>query len=247
MCNLTTDYIDDLMVRMAHHSTAIEGNSLTHGETKSILIDNYLPRAMDMREMYEVLNYKNLIPFLVESIQGKVPISPEFCKKIHSIICNNAIEGTPGEFKKIPNYVIGADWEPSPPYRVLTDLQNWCLDTQYQIKHATCKEDIVSAICRQHIRFERIHPFSDGNGRVGRALMIYSCFENHLAPIVIPVNCKKQYIALLNNSDETSFTAFALELQQEEYRRIKQICGGEKINLIINKSSNKKQSYDLGR
>ena len=100
MCNLTTDYIDDFMVRMAHHSTAIEGNSLTHGEAKSILIDNYLPRAMDMREMYEVLNYKNLIPFLVESIQGKVPISPEFCKKIHSIICNNAIEGTPGELKK---------------------------------------------------------------------------------------------------------------------------------------------------
>ena len=128
MCNLTTDYIDDLMVRMAHHSTAIEGNSLTHGEAKSILIDNYLPRAMDMREMYEVLNYKNLIPFLVESIQGKVPISPEFCKKIDSIICNNAIEGIPGEFKKFPNYVIGADWEPSPPYRVLTDLQNWCLD-----------------------------------------------------------------------------------------------------------------------
>ena len=86
MCNLTTDYIDDFMVRMAHHSTAIEGNSLTHGEAKSILIDNYLPRAMDMREMYEVLNYKNLIPFLVESIQGKVPISPEFCKKIHRFV-----------------------------------------------------------------------------------------------------------------------------------------------------------------
>ena len=45
MYNLTDDYLADLMVRMAHHSTAIEGNSLTQGETKSILIDNYLPRA----------------------------------------------------------------------------------------------------------------------------------------------------------------------------------------------------------
>ena len=52
----TPEYLDDLMVRMAHHSTAIEGNTLTQGETKSLLIDNYVQRAMDMREMNEELN-----------------------------------------------------------------------------------------------------------------------------------------------------------------------------------------------
>ena len=54
---LSTAYLDDLMVRMAHHSTAIEGNSLTQGETKSVLIDGYVPRAIDLRELNEVLNY----------------------------------------------------------------------------------------------------------------------------------------------------------------------------------------------
>lgn len=53
MLQISRDYLDDLMVRMAHHSTAIEGNSLTQGETKSMLIDNYLPRAMD----YKMQNY----------------------------------------------------------------------------------------------------------------------------------------------------------------------------------------------
>lgn len=53
MLQISRDYLDDLMVRMAHHSTAIEGNSLTQGETKSMLIDNYLPRAMD----YKTQNY----------------------------------------------------------------------------------------------------------------------------------------------------------------------------------------------
>ena len=48
---LSTAYLDDLMVRMAHHSTAIEGNSLTQGETKSVLIDGYVPRAIDLREL----------------------------------------------------------------------------------------------------------------------------------------------------------------------------------------------------
>lgn len=55
---LSTAYLDDLMVRMAYHSTAIEGNSLTQGETKSVLIDGYVPRAIDLRELNEVLNYK---------------------------------------------------------------------------------------------------------------------------------------------------------------------------------------------
>lgn len=53
MLQISRDYLDDLMVRMAHHSTAIEGNSLTQGETKSMLIDDYLPRAMD----YKIQNY----------------------------------------------------------------------------------------------------------------------------------------------------------------------------------------------
>ena len=54
--SLPQDYFDDLMVRMAHHSTAIEGNTLTQGETKSVLIDGYVPRAINLRELNEVLN-----------------------------------------------------------------------------------------------------------------------------------------------------------------------------------------------
>lgn len=53
---------------MAHHSTAIEGNTLTQGETKSILIDNYIPRAMNMRELNEVLNYKSYINQMIDDL-----------------------------------------------------------------------------------------------------------------------------------------------------------------------------------
>ena len=233
MLQISRDYLDDLMVRMAHHSTAIEGNSLTQGETKSILIDNYLPRAMDMREMYEVLNYKQLIPFLVDSIQNNAPISLELCKNMHRIICKNANEGIPGEFKTIANYVIGADWEPTPPYRVITDLQNWIMDLQCQIEYAKNNLDITAAICRQHIKFERIHPFSDGNGRVGRALMAYSCLQNKIPPIVIPVNQKTRYISFLNNCDEQGLTQFAMKLQNTELQRMQMIHGGEKIDIQI--------------
>ena len=69
------EYLSDLMVRMAHHSTAIEGNTLTQGETKSVLVDGYVPRAMDMRELNEVLNYKAFMTFLVEQSAAGIPLS----------------------------------------------------------------------------------------------------------------------------------------------------------------------------
>ena len=71
---LPREYIDDMVVRMAHHSTAIEGNTLTQGETKSILLDNMIPRKMDLREFYEVSNYRDYLVFLMESYQEVITI-----------------------------------------------------------------------------------------------------------------------------------------------------------------------------
>ena len=233
MIELTADYIADMMVRMAHHSTAIEGNSLTQGETKSILIDNYIPRAMDMREYNEVLNYKNLVPFLEESVHKNVLISVDFCKELHKIICKDAIESVPGKFKVTKNAVIGADWEPTPPYMVLTTLTNWCEDLNYQLDNAASNSEIIEAVCRQHIKFEHIHPFPDGNGRVGRALMVYACLLKQVSPPIVTVEKRKEYISLLNNNDEKGLSEFALKLQQEELHRIELFPDGVKTGLFV--------------
>ena len=66
---LPREYIDDMVVRMAHHSTAIEGNTLTQGEAKSIILDNMIPRKMDLREFYEVSNYRDYLVFLMDHIK----------------------------------------------------------------------------------------------------------------------------------------------------------------------------------
>lgn len=216
---MNEDYMLDLMVRMAHHSTAIEGNTLTQGETKSILIDDYLPRAMNMRELYEVLNYKTFMPFLLKAVDDNREISIEFIKDIHRILCNNAIESVPGEFKVRQNMVVGADFTPVPPYMVRTKLEDWRLNLKFMLENAKNLREKVEAICRQHIEFEHIHPFPDGNGRVGRALMVYTCLQEGMAPIVISVKCKKEYISYLNTENITGFTDFAIELQREEQER----------------------------
>ena len=218
---LSTAYLDDLMVRMAHHSTAIEGNTLTQGETKSVLIDGYVPRAIDLRELNEVLNYKAFTKQMVQFLLAGREVNGEFIKEIHAILCREAIEAVPGRFKTQPNMVIGAAFTPSPPYRVPMDIEQWRQDLEYQLSNAADDKAKVEAICRQHFRFEHIHPFPDGNGRVGRALMVYTALQQQMPPIVIPVQEKKKYINFLNTEDLNGFVDFCLALQQQEIERIK--------------------------
>ena len=218
--NLPRDYLDDLMVRMAHHSTAIEGNTLTQGETKSVLIDGYIPRAMDMRELHEVLNYKTFMPFLIENLESSAPITLNFIREIHAILCKDAIESVPGQFKQSQNMIVGADFTPTPPYMVPSALQDWILNLEAQISSASNQHDIIEAICRQHIAFEHIHPFPDGNGRVGRALMVYSSMSASLPPIVIPVEKRKEYINLLNTENLPGLTEYAEQLAASEAGRL---------------------------
>ena len=216
---ISNDYLDDLLVRMAHHSTAIEGNTLTQGETKSILIDGYVPRAMNLRELNEVINYKSFMQFIRDNLDNLPPLSLELIKKIHFLLCQNAIDGVAGTFKTIPNMIIGASFTPTQPYMVITELQEWILNLEAQLESQT-KESIIEAICRQHIAFEHIHPFSDGNGRVGRALMVYICLQKGIAPIVVTKEDKAEYISYLNTEDVNGLTKFSLKLNADEEARI---------------------------
>lgn len=230
---LSANYFDDLMVRMAHHSTAIEGNTLTQGETKSILIDGYIPRAMNMRELNEVLNYKAYTKQMIDDLSRQRIIDLDFIRAVHATLCHNAIEGVPGQFKTVPNMVIGADFTPTPPYMVPSALENWRLDLSYQIQHAATADDITAAAIRQHIAFEKIHPFSDGNGRVGRALLVYVCLSCHILPVVVPVQEKPRYINYLNTGDVPGFLSFAKELQQAELIRIEALAAHDGDNNLF--------------
>jgi Fic family protein len=215
----SNDYLDDLLVRTAHHSTAIEGNPLTQGEVKSILIDGYIPRAMNLRELNEVINYKSFMQYIRDNLTDLPPLSLERIKKIHFLLCQNAIDGVAGTFKTIPNMIIGASFTPTQPYMVIKELQEWILNLEAQLESQT-KEGIIEAICRQHIAFERIHPFADGNGRVGRALMVYICLQKCIAPIVVTKEDKAEYISYLNTEDVNGLTKFSLKLNADEEARI---------------------------
>lgn len=213
------EYMLDLCVRMAHHSTAIEGNTLSQDETASILLDEYIPKQMNMREFYEVKNYKQVLESLIDSLQSKAKLSPQLIKHFHALCLDNLLDNK-GEFKKIPNVIVGATFETLPPYQVPNAIAEWCDTLYYRFGNTNNGDDKLQAILESHIHFEKIHPFSDGNGRVGRLLIVYSCLEQNLPPVVIQKDDKARYISILRNHDINDFMSMAKDLQEQESRKI---------------------------
>lgn len=213
---ITDEYIRDLLVRMAHHSTAIEGNTLTLDENISILIKYYIPKEMPEKSYNEVRNYRELFPILLNLLDKKEKeIKVEEIKDYNKIIMANLSDDA-GQYKKVANIILGAEFEPVKPYQVPYVMQEWCDNYNFRIKNAKTDEEKVEIILDQHIKFERIHPFGDGNGRTGRLLIIDSCLRENLVPIIIPKEEKTKYIEFLANEDSKNFTKWALELQKKE-------------------------------
>ena len=239
---MTNEYINDLLVRAAHHSTAIEGNTLTLGDTISILIHNYIPKGMSEREYYEVKNYKKAFEFLLKS--DKI-ISTNLIKDYHKYIMENLREDN-GEFKKIQNIILGSVIETTKPYLVPTVIEDWCQNLKYRLNNAKTNEEKIEAILDQHIKFEKIHPFGDGNGRTGRLLIIHSCLKENLAPIVIPKEEKGKSINFLTSETLKEFVKWGVILETKEKERLELFYNKEKENLW-SKKVEKDKSKGFGR
>ena len=224
MEKLPFEYMEDILVRMAHHSTAIEGNTLTQAETISILIHNFIPRDMSEREYYEVKNYRKAFNTLLEADRK---ITTELIKKYNKDIMEN-LHDLNGKFKTTQNLILGAEFEPTKPYLVPFEIEDWCNNLNYRLDNAKTNEEKVEIIMDQHIKFEKIHPFNDGNGRTGRLLIIHSCLKEDLEPIIIPKEEKGKYINLLASENLKELTKWALQLQEKERDRIEKFSNKER-------------------
>ena len=224
MEKLPFEYMEDILVRMAHHSTAIEGNTLTQAETISILIHNFIPRDMSEREYYEVKNYRKAFNTLLEADRK---ITTELIKKYNKYIMEN-LHDLNGKFKTTQNLILGAEFEPTKPYLVPFEIEDCCNNLSYRLDNAKTNEEKVEIIMDQHIKFEKIHPFNDGNGRTGRLLIIHSCLKEDLEPIIIPKEEKGKYINLLACENLKELTKWALLLQEKERDRIEKFSNKER-------------------
>ncbi|MDY5189568.1 MAG: Fic family protein, partial [Succinivibrio sp.] len=89
------------------------------------------------------------------------------------------------------------------------------------IKNSNSLKDLLLVLASLHIQFEKIHPFPDGNGRVGRALIVYSCLQLKIPPVVIKLEDRTEYLSYMNNFDEKGLATYFEILSQKEIERMR--------------------------
>ena len=179
-------------INLAYNSNRIEGNKLTEEQTRYIFETRTIgfkdQEAVPIDDIIETSNHFVAFDYLLDSID--MPLSNALIKKFHSILKASTSDAAKewfmvGEWKKLPNEVGGI--ETTLPQNVETDMNK--LSEWYNSIAKIVFENMIE----YHYRFEKIHPFQDGNGRVGRLIMFRECLKNNIIPFIIDDNYKQFY------------------------------------------------------
>jgi Fic family protein len=177
-------------------STNIEGNTLTLQETSQLLFEQITPRK-SLREINEILNHKKAFDYMIKENKK---ISKELILKLHELITQNTLKpelnNQIGKYRTLQVYIRGTNWLPPKPQQVTKEMGS--LLSWYSKNKDKLHPLILAAYF--HSGFETIHPFVDGNGRVGRLLMNLILNQNKFPMINIPNNQKYLYYEALEES-----------------------------------------------
>ncbi|MCL2544379.1 MAG: Fic family protein [Clostridia bacterium] len=191
-------------ILFAYNSGKIENDRISYHDTREIFENRrILNYTGDTRTLFEQENQKLCYEFLKKKLIEKEPLSISLILEIHNILTSGTYDERrfielgerPGMFKK-HDFVIGREEAGSLPGEVESDLKELLCELD---EHE--KGDVLKVATYLHARFEYIHPFADGNGRVGRTLMNYYLMAHGHPPIVIHDERKKEYYAALESYD----------------------------------------------
>lgn len=207
------NYFEDYITRSVYHSNAIEGSTLSYYETYQIIFNCSSTENLQNvkpREIYEAINLKYAMDYIFRHLEEE--ITPSYMIELGKIINRNINEIS--SFRTGPVYIMGAEHIP-PSASEVPRLINELLYTSFK------SNDFLYDLADFHIRYERIHPFGDGNGRTGRVLLNKLSLENGYVPFVIPKEQRDTYMNLLADCDIERMREFIDRLMQIEAERMK--------------------------
>lgn len=192
-----------LRISITHHSNAMEGTTLSFGETKELLELGHTAGHKPLAEQLVILGFAKAYDVIVREARDKENIIDSgFMKDIHAIMFEDALKVSPeyiskpiGAYRSDERYIKGVEVQLSLPHMISNDIENLL----YRFKS---NEMSLEDISEFHILFERIHPFADGNGRVGRLIMAFQCIQNNTVPPLIKNNHRDTYLNSLNNKEK---------------------------------------------
>lgn len=188
-----------VQIDLTYNSNHIEGSRLTHDETRYIFETNTIglsERAVNVDDILETVNHFRCIDLMIDNAHRS--LSEKYIKELHFLLKSGTSDSRRewfkvGEYKKLANEVGGIDT--TAPKLVAKEMK--ALLDGYNAKPDKSLEDIITF----HVAFERIHPFQDGNGRVGRLIMFGECLKHNIAPFIIDEEHKLFYYRGLKEWD----------------------------------------------
>jgi Fic family protein len=241
-------HLDNFWFLFAYHSGKIENDEINYNDTREIFHNDRISSFTgNPRTLFEQQNQKTCYEFLLPKILAKKPLYVALVKEIHAVLTAGTYderryienEERPGEFKK-HDYVTGIHEVGSPPDKVEQDISD-LLEEMLEIQDSTSlsPEKLLKAAAYLHARFEYIHPFADGNGRVGRTLVNYFLLINNHPPLIIYEEDRNRYFNGLRGYDENEeieplYNFFIVELEKTWAKRLERESGsvtGKKRNL----------------
>src|SRR3989338_4770561 len=209
------DIRDQFYLSLTYNSNRIEGSTLSANETAAIMFQNAALPNKALVEQLEVKNHQAALSYLFQYLAEDKPLDEELILKLHSILMN-AIKPDAGNYRYHGVRIIGTDVPTANYLKVPELMKELVKDIQKKTK------DIFNQIADIHSRFEKIHPFSDGNGRIGRLLMYAMSLSQNLAPVVILQERKRLYTTYLNKAqtkdDLSLLEDFVCDAISEGYR-----------------------------
>lgn len=204
-------------IDLTYNSNHIEGSRLTHEQTRYIFETNTIgveKEVLNVDDVIETANHFRCIDMIIE--HAKAALTEKLIKELHLILKSSTSDSRKdwfavGDYKKMPNEVGGM--ETTLPEEVSVKMK--ALLTEYNAKAEKTLEDILDF----HVKFERIHPFQDGNGRVGRLIMFKECLKYNIVPFIIEDNLKMFYYRGLNEwNNEKGYLIDTCLTAQDKYK-----------------------------
>lgn len=192
-----------LRISITHHSNAMEGTTLSYGETKELLELGHTAGHKPLGEQLVILGFAKAYDVIVREASNKENvIDSSFIKDIHAIMFEDALKISPqyvskpiGAYRLDERYIKGVDVKLSLPHMISNDVENLLY------RFSSNNMDLLD-IAEFHILFERIHPFADGNGRVGRLIMAYQAIQNNIIPPLIENEQRNEYLKAINDKEQ---------------------------------------------
>jgi Fic family protein len=224
-----------------YNSNAIENSTLTLKETEKILLQMEVSRNVSMREVFEAKNLAVVTEYIRKKALSE-ELTRELILLLHKLLIGNINDNMAGRFREAGEYVrVGTYVAPAPEHIELMmeqTLQDFASDIE---------SFFVDKIARFHLDFETIHPFNDGNGRIGRVIINYQLLRYGFPPIIIRNKEKQIYYQAFRNYDENKNTkgmekVITLALTESLHKRVTYLKGEQIIPLADYTKKHKKSA-----